>query len=251
MHVTAIQQLRRSDGMTLVELLVATAMTLVIIFGASAIILSALNVNQQIGARVGAVQEGRTGLETLLQQLNSGCLASDISPVMATTSSGISPVVSSDASDLVFVSGVGDSVNGAPTEHVVTVRSSGQLIDSSYANTGGAPPALGTPSTWTFATKASSIQVLMEHVVTGSAPMFQYYSYSNSANPNSNSLLNAVALTPPLSASTAPTIAAVDIDLRVEPPGSNFNSTETSELTDSATFRQTAANPNATNFPCD
>ena len=239
--------------MTLVELLVAMSMSVVVIFAASAIIVSSLNVTKQVGARVDALEEGRTGLETLMQQLNSACLASDTSPVLAATTSGIAPVTSSDASDLVFVSGAGDSTNATPTEHVVTLKS-GALVDTAYLGNQGSNP----PTSWTFATTPASVQTLMTNVTAGSAAMFRYYSYSNPTNPNTNSLLNAAPLTPmPLTSATAPTVAEIDVDLRVGPAAGTFNATaaqaqsETSEFSDSATFRLTAADPNDPNYPCD
>lgn len=235
-------------GFTLVELLVAMAMSVVVMLGASAIIISSLDVSGQVTGRVTALGEGRTGIETLLAQLNSGCLVNGVSPVMPGTTSGIAPAVSSDASHLVFVSGVGDSGTPTPTEHVVTLRN-GALIDSAYKNTGGTPPAQGVASGWTFATTPFQVLTLASNVTAGSNPMFQYDAYQSS----SGSLLGASALTPPFTATTAATIAEVDIDIRVSPSGATpGGASATSELQDSAVFSLSAkaATAGVDNLPC-
>ena len=235
-------------GFTLVELLVAMAMSTVIILGASTIIISSLDATQQVTQRTSTLGEARTGLETLLGQLNSGCLVDGVSPVLASTTTGISPAVSSDASHLVFVSGNGDSGTATPTEHVVTV-SNGALIDSAYTYAGNTA-SIATPSAWTFHTNTSQVLNLAEHVTTGSGPMFTYYAYSNYQT-STDSLLNAPALIPPLNTTTAPTVAEVGLDIRFAPAGSNYNSNTTSELKDAAVFSLTAHDASSQNGPCE
>jgi len=234
-------------GFTLVELLVAMAMSVVVILGASAIIISTLDASQQVTQRTTALGEARTGVETLLAQLNSGCLVDNVSPVLAGTTTGISPAVSSDASDLVFVSGTGDSATPTPTEHVVKV-SNGALIDSAYSYTGNAA-SVSTPSAWTFATSPSQVLNLAEHVTTGSGAMFSYYAYSNYQN-GTDSLENASAMTVPLTSTTAPTVAEVGLDIRFAPAGSHYNASTTSEIDDAAVFSLTAQDNSSQNAPC-
>jgi prepilin-type N-terminal cleavage/methylation domain-containing protein len=234
-------------GVTLVELLVAMMMSAIVIVGATAIIVSSLDATQQVTQRVTALGEARTGTETLLGQLNSGCLINGVSPVLSSTTTGISPAVSSDSSDLVFVSGTGDSATATPTEHVVKV-SSGALIDSAYSYT-GTTASLSTPSAWTFATSPSRVLNLAEHVTTGTGAMFTYYAYSNYQT-GTDSLLNAPALTAPLTATTAPTVAEVALDIRFAPAGSYYNASTTSELQDAAVFSLTAQDTSNQNAPC-
>jgi prepilin-type N-terminal cleavage/methylation domain-containing protein len=236
-------------GFTLVELLVAMMMSAVVIVGATTIMISTLNATQQVTQRTTALGEARTGVETLLAQLNSGCLINGRSPVLASTSSGISPVVSSDASHLVFVSGTGDSATATPTEHVVSVSGTGALIDSAYNYTGTAA-SVSTPSAWTFATSPSQALNLAEHVTTGSGSMFTYYAYSNYQT-GTDSLLNAPPLATPLTTTTAPNVAEVGLDLRFAPAGSNYQPSATSELEDAAVFSLTAQSTGSQNAPCE
>jgi len=240
--------MRSERGLTLVELLVALAMSTIVITAASAMIIAGLQTTTQVTQRTTALGTARTGIEALLAQLNSGCLVAGVSPMLASTTTGISPVVSSDASDLVFVSGTGDSATATPTEHVVTVKN-GALIDSAYSYTGNAA-SIATPSAWTFATSPAQVLNLAQHVTTGSGPMFSYYAYTNYQT-GTDSLLNAPVLSTPLTSTTAPTVAEVDLDIRFAPPGSNYNSTTTSELEDSAVFSLTAQDTSSQNEPCE
>lgn len=234
-------------GFTLVELLVSMMMSAVVIVGATTIIISSLNATQQVTQRTTALGEARTGMETLLAQLNSGCLINGVSPVLASTTTGISPALSSNSSNLVFVSGTGDSGTATPTEHVVKV-SGGALVDSAYTYT-GTTASISTPSAWTFATTPSQVLNLAEHVTTGSGAMFSYYAYSNYQT-NTDSLLNAPVLSVPLSTTTAPTVAEVGLDIRFAPAGSYYNPSTTSELQDAAVFSLTAQDTSDQNAPC-
>lgn len=257
-------RLRDEAGFTLAELLVAMSIGLVIVFAAFGLIDLATRVTSQVTDRVDATTVGRAAMEDVIQELNSGCLASDISPVQATTASGITPSVSSNASNLVFVSGVGDGVTATPTEHVVTFAG-GQLTDTSYASTGGSPPTLQTAATWTFSSTPTDKHVLLTHVsqqvVSGvSVPMFQYYSYSNPSNTTAQSLIGASPLALPLSATwpatagennAAETIAQVSMAWVTAPSDGSTDPGRAETLQDSAVFRLTPATPGGPNYPCD
>lgn len=248
-------------GFTLIEMLVAMAMGLIVIATATALIVTGMNDTGLVTGREQAVQEGRTGLESLVQELNSGCLVSDVSPVQAATAAGITPLVASDANDLVFVSGVGDSVNPTPTEHVISINANHALIDTSYAYS-GSPTALDTPADWTFASAPQGISILMEYAAPEpGTPLFQYFSYTNPANTTADSLDAATPFTPaemPLSADTsavnaAANVAEVDITVVSEPTAPQEQAAGSAEFDDAVTFRLTTADPSSlgTNYPCD
>jgi prepilin-type N-terminal cleavage/methylation domain-containing protein len=247
------ERLSGDAGFTLVELLVAMAAGVVVIFGAMTIMIVSLHLTSTVSDRVLATAEGRTAMEQLLQELNSGCLANDISPVQAVTGAGITPAAQSDATHLVFVTGLGQSSTATPTEHVIAIQN-GALIDTSYAGTGGSPPALNIPPTWTFSATPTRRTTLLENVaqVNGTTPLFQYYSYANAANPNTNSLLNAVPLSPmPLTTSAAPTVAQINIAWQAGPSDGRTDASRVTVMNDSVVFRLTPASPTSTNYPCD
>ncbi|HEY5430858.1 MAG TPA: prepilin-type N-terminal cleavage/methylation domain-containing protein [Solirubrobacteraceae bacterium] len=240
-------------GFTLVELLVALSAGIVVLFGATSLIIVSFHFSSRIADSVNAVQEGRTAMEQLLQELNSGCLVNDVSPVQATTAAGITPAVNTDGNDLVFVTGLGDSATATPTEHVIAIQN-GALIDTAYPNTGGSPPALNTPATWTFSATPKLRRILLERVtqINGSTPLFQYLSFANASNPTANSLVNAAPLSPlPLTAVAAPSVAEVDIAWQAGPSDGLTDPTRALAIRDSAVFRLTPASPTGTNYPCD
>lgn len=240
-------------GFTLVELVVASAAAVVVMFGACSLVIMALHTTSRVSDRVEAAQTSRTAMEQLVQELSSGCLVNDVSPVQATTATGITPVVNSDGRDLVFVSGLGDSANITPTEHVISVQS-GALVDTAYSNTGGSPPALSTPATWTFSSTPSMRRVLVQRVaqINASTPLFQYFSYSNPNNPTANSLDGALPLSAtPISASDAASVAQVNIAWEVTPHDGQSDASRLVDMQDSVVFRDTPAGTSGTNYPCD
>jgi prepilin-type N-terminal cleavage/methylation domain-containing protein len=249
----ARHRLRGEHGFTLPELLIAAAAGLVVLFGASTLMIVALHTTGRVTDRVNAVQQGRSAMEQLLQELNSGCLANDVSPIQPTTATGITPVVKTDGTHLVFVSGLGDSANAVPTEHVVTVQS-GALVDASYTNTGGSPPALNVAATWTFSSTPAVRRMLLPHVaqINAATPLFQYFSYANPSNTTANSLVGAAALSSlPLSASDAASVAQVNIAWQAAPSNGLTDASRTTAMQNSAVFRLTPASPSSANFPCD
>jgi prepilin-type N-terminal cleavage/methylation domain-containing protein len=240
-------------GFTLPELLVALAAAVVVVIGASTVMIDSLHTSRHVTDTVVSVQEGRTATEQLLQELNSGCLANDVSPIQASTATGITPAVSTDGTHLVFVSGLGDSATATPTEHVLSVQS-GALVDTAYASTGGSPPALNVAATWTFNTTPVSRRVLLEKVsqINGTTPLFTYFSYSNTSNTTANSLAGAAALTSlPLSASDAASVAELDLAWQAAPNDGQTAAGQVIQMNDSAVFRLTPASPTGANYPCD
>lgn len=246
-------------GFTLVELLVAMTAGLVIVFAAFALVDLSITQGSRVSDRTAATGASQSAMAHLDRELNSGCLTGDVSPIQGATAAGITPIVNSDANDLVFVTGVGDGQNGTPTEHVVTFKN-GKLTDTWYANTGGSPPDIQDASTWTFSpTKAGSI-VLLNHVIAQpGVPMFQYYSYSNPANTTANSLLGAASITalplittwPSTAANAAGSIAQVKIAWTALPTDGWNDPYRDATMSDSVVFRLTPASPTSTNLPCD
>jgi Tfp pilus assembly protein PilW len=241
-------------GFTLVELLVAMTLSMLVVFAASALMIFGLHSEKRVAGRVQVTSSARIGLEDLVQELDSGCLTDDVSPVQPAATQ-VSPTVSSDASNLVFVSGLSDSRTPTATEHVVSVKNQ-SLVDTAYPSTGGGPGSIGSPATWTFSPTPSQTQTLIQNVAQdGTTPIFQYFSYANPSNPNPDSLLDAQPLTLPLGQNAAQ-VAEVGIDLVAEPAQSEDDAAESATLTDAVTFRFSAAaspsaDPNAQAYPCD
>jgi prepilin-type N-terminal cleavage/methylation domain-containing protein len=266
----SIKWLRRrcsgQAGFTLIEMLVSASAGLIVAFAAWSLIDVTLHSSSKITDRIDATQRGRIAMEQIVQQLSSGCLASDVSPIQPTTAAGISPVITTDASHIVFVTGVGDGSTGTPTEHAITYQN-GVLTDTAYTYVGGSAPTLTAPATWTFNPTPRTIRLLSNlWPVKGATGIFKYYTYSNPANTTANSLIGAAPLTalsapwPPAAGVTnsAGSVAQVDIGWVVgafPAPGTTLAfPTDPSRLVtmnDSVVFRLTPASSNAANNPCD
>jgi hypothetical protein len=234
-------------------LLVVMVSGIAVVFAAFALIDITLHQTSRSTDRIDATQRGRVWLESLEQELNSGCINADVSPVQAASSTGIAPAVSSDGSDLVFVTGFGSGQTVTPVEHVVSY-SGGTLTDASYANTGGNGPTASSASTYTFATTPTTKRVLTNVQSVG----FTYYSFSNPANNPTNSLQGPVALTTPLSSAwptavtnSAYNVARIDLALTVQPTDGSSDQYTWVHMNDSVVFRLTPPISGTTNNPCD
>jgi hypothetical protein len=254
------------SGLTLVELLVTMASGLIVSFAAFTLIDITLHSSSRVTDRIDATQRGRVAMEQLVQLLSSGCLTSDVSPIQPTTATGITPVVTTDANHLVFVTGLQDGAVGMPTEHVIAYNS-GVLTDTAYSYVSGSAATLTAPATWIFNPTPKTIRLLSNLWPVGSNPgIFSYYTYSNPANATANSLVGASPLTtlsapwPPAAGVTnaAGSVAEVDVNWVVGAypvPGAPIvTPTDKSRLitmSDSVVFRLTPASSNAANNPCD
>jgi hypothetical protein len=160
--LTALRgRMRGEAGFTLVELLVATAAGMVVLFGLSGIMIVTLHQTQRTFTRVDATRQARRALSNIENELHSACVGAN-SPIQA----------GSTADSLAFVSFYGTSANPTPVWHQLTFNAAaGTLIDASYNVTGSAPDFVqGT---------AQSTNTLLTNVtrVTATTPVFQYYAY--------------------------------------------------------------------------
>jgi prepilin-type N-terminal cleavage/methylation domain-containing protein len=270
MRTLSILRHRLTDhaGFTMVELMVAMATGLVIVFGAFSLIDLSTRTATQVRDRVDATTQARAAMETLVQELNSGCVTSDVSPVQPRTAGG--PSVTTNGTNLVFVDGLGQSgtidqsESVQPVEHVVSLTN-GTLTDSSYAYVSGNQPSLQNAPTWTFGSTPIATHVLLTNVTPqagSNGAIFQYYSYSNPSNATAQSLVGAAPITnfplddtwPPTAANAAVSVAQVDIALQVAATNKNpwaNKPANMANIDDSVVFRLTPATPGGPNYPCD
>jgi prepilin-type N-terminal cleavage/methylation domain-containing protein len=265
----ALRHIRSGQaGFTMVELMVAMATGLVIVFGAFSLVDLATRTSSQVRDRVDATTQGRSAVETLVQELNSGCVTGDISPVQSSTS-GPSPAATTSGNTLVFVDGLGQSAtidqneSVQPVEHVVTLNGT-TLTDTTYSYVGGNQPTLQVAPTWTFSSKPTGTHVLLTNAApqTPGGSIFQYYSYSNPSNQTAQSLVGAASITtfplntswPPTAVNAAASIAQVDIALKAAATNKNQEASRAANMAnidDSVVFRLTPATPGGPNYPCD
>ncbi|HEX3831614.1 MAG TPA: hypothetical protein VHW04_06555 [Solirubrobacteraceae bacterium] len=163
--LTALRtRIRGSAGFTLVELLVAMAAGIIVLFALSAVMISVLHQTQRTFTRVDATRQARTALSVIENELHSSCVGAN-NPIQG----------GSTADSLVFVSFYGTSANPTPVWHQLTFNATaGTLVDTSYNVTGAAPD-------WVKGTTVQSTNTLLTNAarLTGNTPVFQYYAYQS------------------------------------------------------------------------
>jgi type II secretory pathway pseudopilin PulG len=158
------RRLRSQGGFTLVELLVAMAAGIAVLFALSTLMIVTLHQSQRTFTRVDATRQARTALANIENELHSACVAGSAATPIQTGST---------ADNLIFLSFYGTSAAPTPVWHQLTFNSVAQtLTDSSYNVAGTAPD-------WTQGSLIGSKRLLGN--VTrqpGSTPVFQYFAYA-------------------------------------------------------------------------
>lgn len=243
---------RRSAGFTLIELVVAMAAGIVVLFALSGLMIATLHQSQQTFTRIDATRQARTALATIENELHSACLGAS-APIQA----------GSSADSLAFVSFYGTSASPTPVWHQLSFDpTAGTLTDTSYNVTGSAP-------NWVQGMLASP-NLLLANVrrQATNTPVFQYYAYQQvgtdaagrtywvipdgtNLNPLTGTVVapNALDSSSGLASTVAGTVVEVVINLSVGATSSTLNAPVTSTVnnapvTDAISLRLTTP-PNA------
>lgn len=224
--------IRDERGTTLIELLVATAAGVVVLFAISAMIIVSLRETVRTDSHVDATQRARLALNNVIEELHSACVAPRIAPVKA----------ESTGTQLVFVHQTGSAVAPVPVLSKISLVG-GVLSQSEYPSTSGEAP------NWKFAETASSTQQLMTNLspTSPSTSIFSYYSYTNGE-------ISATPLTTPLAASSAERTVKVGIAFTAAPQSTPIaDPNAAASIADSALLRFTPAafDTTAANLPCE
>jgi hypothetical protein len=169
----APQLLAEEGGFSLIELLVAMAAAVVVVFAVFTIQDVVLRQTSREFSQVDATQHVREALENLENELHSACLTDNVTPIQG----GSTP------STLLFVSQFGTAATLTPVEHQIAFSSTGQtLIESTFAETGVTTSSSGLP-VYTFSTTPSTTRTLLTNVKqSGTTPVFQYFAYQEPLN---------------------------------------------------------------------
>lgn len=223
-------------GFTLVELMVSIAAFMVVLSTIFAMVQVSTHNQARVASRVATNQRARPVMTHVLNMLHSACVSPGVAPVLAGSSS----------TSMTFISRSGAAVSPTPNKYI-TGLTSGNLVESVYPVTGGAPPS------WTFSTTASSTRTLLAGVNQGSigdppvtVPIFRYFAYAGGQ-------LSPTPLPTPLSTADAARTVHVTVAFAAAPgegsvpdPGSPIT------LADSTTLRLEPASEDSaeTNLPC-
>jgi prepilin-type N-terminal cleavage/methylation domain-containing protein len=233
--------MRGERGFTLVELLVAMAISIVVLFGILALVDVSTRGSARVASRVEANQRARVTLQRLLDELHSTCVAPNVLPVVASSNG-----YTSNDSTLIFLQQTGSAVSPTPNQHVVSLAGNA-LTERVYPATGGTTP------NWAFASTPSSTTELATDVGPASVgggsstvPLFQYFAYQGAQ-------LSTTPLPTPLSASDAARTVAVTISFSLSPRSNPANDQHAAvSVSDSVVLRLSPASEAATevNPPC-
>ncbi len=245
--LTAKRIANDESGLTLVEMLVAMVAGIATLLALFTFQDVALRGATKVFARADATQEARIALEKIESRLHSSCVAAGVTPILGL------PGSTSNGTTLSFVSEYGSAPSLVPDKHVITL-SGENLTDTTHLVQSGSSP------TWTFGPAVVPSTLLLDNAsAPPGKPIFSYYAYGiardSSGNPyrdaagnpftmlldgtstlptgiktNSGAAVpagtipaNSVALATPLTATTAPTVAAVKIELVVGAAGNLGN----------------------------
>jgi Tfp pilus assembly protein PilV len=187
-------------GTTLIELLIATVLSIVVILGLFQILEFATTEESQITEKVQANRLGRLAMANIVEKLHSSCTGLGADAIQGPSSTPEKPLAVTGPRDLWFLSTYGTSapsnavLNGVvendihwePTGKSNTGLEVGKLIDYSFASSGGFSP------NWKFnelkvanATERVLATYVIPPTVSGENTIFTYYKY---ASPTSTEL---------------------------------------------------------------
>jgi hypothetical protein len=227
--------MRDEGGFTLVELMIGSAVSLVVLGAILTMTQVAADSQNRVVQRTYANQRGRPAMDRIVDRLHSACVSPGLAPVRT----------GSTESSMILYSKSGSAVNPAPNRYVISL-SGGSLTETEAAGTGT------EPSNWTFGTPSSPYTLVngVGAATVGeppaSAPLFRYYAYEEGH-------VASAPLPVPLSTEDAARTVQVDIAFSVGPTGGTPSDPGSPiVLTDSATLRIEPASEDSAqvNLPC-
>lgn len=227
--------MRDEGGYTLIELLVGSMVSLVVLAAILAMVQVATGDQNRVSQHVIANQRGRPAMDRILDRIHSACVSPGLAPVRA----------GSTESSMILYSKSGATVSPTPNTYVVAL-SGGKLTETTALGSGT------EPSKWTFGTPSSPVQ-LLDGVGTAqvgqppaAVPLFRYYAYEGGHVASS-------PLPTPLSTENAAKTVQVNIAFSVAPSAASSGVAGASvTLTDAATLRIEPASEDSAqvNLPC-
>lgn len=226
---------REERGYTLVELLIGSMVSLIVLGAIMAMVQVATGNQNRVSQHVIANQRGRPVMNRIINRIHAACVSPGLAPVRE----------GSSENSLVIYSESGSAVSPVPNKYFISLAG-GSLTETVSVGTGT------EPADWAFGS-ASSPVLLLDGVGTAqvgepaeSVPLFRYFAYEG----------GKVATTPlptPLSAENAAKTVQVNIAFRVAPSVASAGVAGASvTLTDAATLRIEPASEDSAqvNLPC-
>jgi len=260
--------LAAEDGMTLIEVLIATVAGIVVILALFATLEFSVKQEARITERVQASRGGRTAMTNIVDGLHSSCVGFGTYAIQGPSSKPTSPLAELGPTDLWFISAYGSSSSSSAVlekvyEHDVHWTSTGKsntgetvgtLTDYRFESVKGSGPA-SKSGKWEFPaleTKNAKAHVLATNVIpltlSGTSTIFQYYKFTSAT---SGELIQITEKIP--TAATKNEIAKVSINFTAtSESGNTYKGYGMAPFSDSVVLRLNAseAGEEATNEPC-
>jgi len=253
-EASRLRRLRMDQsGLTLVELVVAMAMTLVLTLAAIAFLQFTSNDVTRVNAEVHTDQRARAALTELVLQLHSGCVLPKYQPIRA----------GSSETQLNFVSGTGE---GPQPEHIAyhELIWEAEARGGAYALVEHSRKASLVNGTVVVSSETPNRQIIASHLMrswanaqhTETLPIFRFYRYYEPGDVGYiPGTIDPQPLPVPLTPESAEKVSKVTIAFSVAPEGAEAKlaqrntKLEPLELEDSAVYRITPASTAATPAP--
>jgi type II secretory pathway pseudopilin PulG len=228
--------LRREDGMTLAEMLVAVTISFVVLAATMGLLSSTLRLNGGVMSKTDAMQRGRLAMDRITQELRSQVCLNLTTPAILTGATADSVTFYSDF-------GPGD-LTKAPTKRTISFDpTTGNITEAAILGTGaaGAWTYTGTPVRHVIFENA----VRQRRTVNGVAqdvPFLRYFAYEETGTPPV--LRTSQELAPPLTdPAKAARVARIEVAFGARPTGAK-DDTNATDVEDQVTVRH--ADPNLT-----
>jgi prepilin-type N-terminal cleavage/methylation domain-containing protein len=234
---------RQQHGFTLIEVLVALVSGLVVIGAAFAILEISLHQSVRIADRVEADQIGRTAMTKIIDELQSACLAREVTPVQA-GSKGTAMYFRAAYSEKSLI-GTSEAYEhkiewtGTPPPKA----KAGSLIDYTAKSNGGSWPA------FTFEKLPVKGTLIAENVYETEietkgekvgVPIFQYYKYNTKASSSGEAGLSTLtAVVPPeagFGEEAVKSVSSVLVSFTTAPTSKNLSLGRPIALSNQVTF---------------
>jgi Tfp pilus assembly protein PilW len=227
--------LRREDGLTLPELLIAMVIGMILSLAAFSLVEFVMKRSGDVAARVNTSQRARTAMDQITQQLRGQvCLSTDVNPLIAADADSVQFYVDfSDQSDS----------NKPPERHLLKFDAAKQTItETMYAgkSNGASPPVFSYDLS-----KPTRVRTLLTNVRRDNGtPIFQYYAFNGATPPRPEQTIAA-----PVAAANLTKVARIVVSYQALAAGKT-TSTASVGLQDDVFVRQTDPNSPAPNPSC-